>query len=139
MKTLPFDQYSPEAIRGRAMRPLAPGTEFVNPMWARWLDTLKEQAGGKEISLAGPPAAKGTAFQPVPMQDPRQTPFGPHGFLGAHGGGGEEGDIWGSRDGSYASTDPARASLDKLADPRVFETTGASPSLPALAKLARRR
>jgi hypothetical protein len=116
MKTLPFDQYSPEAIRGRAMRPLAPGMEFVNPMWARWLDTLKEQAGGKEINLAGPPAAEGTAFQPVPVEDPRQHPLGPHGFLGAHGG--DEGDMYGIRDNQYARVSPALDALTRLGKKR---------------------
>jgi hypothetical protein len=31
-------------------------TQLMNPQWARWLDLIKEQAGGDSIKLAGGPS-----------------------------------------------------------------------------------
>lgn len=97
-------------------------TQLMNPMWARWLDLLKEQAGGKDIKLAGGPSApgsnqmRGTSVMPAQVHDPRQSPLGPHGFLGAYGG--DEGDMYGIRDNQFASTNPSLSALTRLGKKR---------------------
>jgi hypothetical protein len=97
-------------------------TAQMNPMWARWLDILKEQAGGKTMKLAGGPSAPGSnqltgqAVMPAQVHDPRKNPMGPHGFLGAYGG--DEGDIYGIRDNQFASTNPSLDALTRLGKKR---------------------
>ncbi len=93
-------------------------TQLMNPMWAKFLDMIKAQAGGKAIKLAGGASApgsnqiRGTNIMPGQVEDPRALPMGPHGFLGANGG--DEGDMFGIRDDKFASTNPALGGLSGL-------------------------
>ena len=97
-------------------------TQLMNPMWARWLDMVKAQAGGKAVKFAGGPSAPGSnqltgeSVMPAEVHDPRKNPLGPHGFLGAHGG--DEGDIFGIRDDQFASTNPSLYALTQLGKKR---------------------